>query len=165
MISIVKGPVERFIRKSCLSAAVCNLALNPALAWLGDREMTEHPLCPSILIDTGMTCLAMSLLIALFVSADVGRALRSGAIGTAEPPPRHPGWLSRLPARPWRLGVALGGILALVILPCLAIVFGALGISSLSFASFALFKAVWTPVAAWIVARWAILRRLSIAAA
>lgn len=157
---IVEHSVERFIRKSCLSAAVCNLVLNPALAWLVNQEMTELPLYAAILTDTGVTCFAMSLLISLFVSAEVGRALRSGAIEPASSP-CCPGWLSRLPSRPWRLGIALGGIVAAAVLPCLAIFFGVLGISSLPFSSFALYKAVWTPTAAWFVTRWVILRRLS----
>ena len=153
--------LKRFIRKSGLIAGAFNLVLNPAFAWLGNRDMADVPLYAAMLIDTAITCLAMSLLISHFVSADVDRAVRTGTIRPAAFCPHCPRWLSRLPARPWRFGLVLGGIVALTALPGLMLAFGILGVSSLSFASFALFKAIYTPPVAYVVTHWVILRQLS----
>lgn len=159
----MQQPVERFIRKNAGIAAACNLVLNPLLAWLVNPRRAEVPLYTGILPDTGTTCVVMALLISLFVAADTARAQTAGSIEpvAALPCPRL---LRRLPARPWRLGLCLGGLAALLVVPCLTGLFHLLGVSGLSLAAFATFKAVYTPLLAYVLARWVILRTLADAA-
>lgn len=152
--------VERFIRKNGLIAGACNLVVNPLLAWLGNRNMADVPLFPAVVLDTGLTCVVMALLISLFVAADTRRAARAGSIEPASGPP-CPKWLSRLPARPRLFGLALGGIVAVAAMPCLMIAHALLDVSSMSFVSFALLKAVYTPLLAYVIVRWVIVRQLS----
>ena len=153
--------VERFSRKSGMIAAICNLVLNPAFAWLGNREMNDVPLFPAIVLDTGITCVVMALLISLFVSADTKRAVASGSIRAAGNAFRCAGSLRHLPVRPWLLGITIGCIAALLAMPCLTLAFHLLGMPSLSFCHFALLKAVYTPPVAYVAARCVILRQLS----
>ena len=159
----MEQPVERFIRKNAGVAAACNFVLNPAFAWLVNPHRADVPLHAGILPDTGITCVIMALLISLFVTADTTRALTAGSIDPLAAPP-CPRLLRRFPARPWRLGLCLGGLAALLAVPCLLGLFGLLGVSGLSFAAFATFKAVYTPPLAYVLTRWVILRTLAGAA-
>ena len=159
--------VESFIRKTGITAAIFNIVLNPFFAWLVNREMADVPLTGdgSAVIDTAITCFIMSLLVTLFISADTRRALRSGAIEAARRPLPGEGLLRRLPGRPWKLGILLGLAVAVAVTPCLTGLFSALGVTSFSFSAFALLKAVYTPLVAYAVARWAVLRQLATVAA
>ncbi len=159
--------MESFIRKNGLTAAIFNIVLNPFFAWLVNREMADVPLTGdgSALIDTAITCFILSLLVTLFISADTRRALKSGAIESATPPLPGGRLLHSLPGRPWKLGILLGLTVAVVVTPCLTGLFSVLGVTSFSFPAFALLKAVYTPLLAYAVARWVILRQISAAAA
>ena len=64
-------------------------------------------------------------------------------------------WLRRFPLRKF-IGFVAG---------CLTGLFSVLGVTSFSFPAFALLKAVYTPLLAYAVARWVILRQISAAAA
>ncbi|MGO9118750.1 MAG: hypothetical protein ACLQPD_14225 [Desulfomonilaceae bacterium] len=70
------------------------------------------------------------------------------------------------------IGAAVGNILLnpafvwlgngeLVFTPLTFILFSLLGAARLPFVGFALFKAVWTPLVAIVVVRWAVLRQLA----
>ena len=152
--------MEHFIHKNGLIAGACNLVVNPLLAWLGNRAMDDLPLCPAVLLDTGITCVIMALLISLFVAADTRRAVRSGIIEPASRP-SCPKWLLRLPGRPWLFGLLLGGIIAVPVMLCLSLTCRIPGIPSMSFVLFVLLKAVYTPPLAYLITRWVILRQLS----
>ncbi len=158
-------PVESFIRKTGVTAGIFNLVLNPFFAWLGNMEMADVPLAGAAAVDTAITCMAMSLLVTLFISADTRRALKIGSLETAQSLPRPGRLLCRLPGRPWQLGLLLGLVAAAVVTPCLVGFFSALGVVSFPFSAFALLKAVYTPLVAYAVARWAILRQLASAVA
>ena len=157
----MKQSVERFSRKNGMIAGICNLVLNPAFAWLGNREMHDVPMFPAIILDTGITCVIMTLLISLFVSADTKRAVESETIKATEYVSRRTRALTHLPARPWHFGITLGCIIAFLAIPCLMLAAHFLDMTSLSFFHFALLKAVYTPPVAYIVTHCVILRQLS----
>lgn len=156
-------PVENFIRKTGVTAGVFNLVLNPLFSWIGNLEMADVPLS-GVAVDTSITCLVMTLLVTMFTCADTRRALKAGNLETAGLPPRSGGLLRRLPVRSWKLGLLLGLAAAVVVTPFLTGLFSTLGVASFSFFAFALLKAVYTPLMAYAVARWTILRQLAAAA-
>ena len=153
-------PVEGFIRKTGVTAGIFNFVLNPLVAWLGNMAMADVPLT-GVAVDTAITCILMSLLVALFISAETRRALAAGTLELGGHPLRAGRLLRRLPDRPWKLGLLLGLLAAAVVTPCLVGLFSVFGATSLSFFAFALLKAVYTPLLAYAVARWVILRQLA----
>ena len=154
-------PVESFIRKTGVTAGIFNFVINPFFTWVSNREMADVPMAGAVAVDTAITCMVMSLLVTLFISADTRRALKAGALETAGPTPQAGGLLRRLPGRPWPLGLFFGLAAAIVVTPCLVVFFSALGVTSFSFLAFALLKAVYTPFVAYAIARWVILRQLA----
>ena len=156
-------PVENFIRRAGLMAGSCNIVLNSLFSWLGNLSMTDVQQ-GSAAVDTVITSIIMSLLMALFISADTRRAIGAGTLETTVWSPRAGRLLRRLPARPGLLGLVLGLAAAVVVTPCLAGLFSAFGVTSFSFIAFAALKAVYTPIVAYAVARWVILRQLAAAA-
>ena len=157
-------PVESFIRKTGVTAGIFNFVLNPFFGWLSNRDMADVPLAGGAAVDTAITCFIMSLLVTLFISADTRRVLKAGTLETTGASPRAGGLLRRLPARPWKLGLLLGLAAAIVVTPCLIGLFSVFGVASFSFFAFSLLKAVYTPIVAYAVARWVILRQLAAAA-
>ena len=140
--------VESFIRKNGVTAGIFNLVLNPFFAWLSNREMADVPLAGAVVVDTVITCFIMSLLVTLFISADTRRAVKAGVLETAGQGLQAGSLLRRLPGRPWKLGLLLGLAVAVVVTPCLV-------------GFFAVLKAVYTPIVAYAVARWVILRQVA----
>ncbi len=154
--------VNVYIRTQGISAAIINAVLNPVLAWLGNRKMEFTPLTGghSIVIDTAVTTVILSLLVALIVTSGVHRDLRAERV-TADNEFFQKGFvLSLLPNRAWRLGLVLGFGIAFVLIALILVFFQLTGISGLSFAGFALFKAVYTGLLGFVVTRWVILRQL-----
>ncbi len=98
---------------------------------------------------------------ALFTVAGVRRDLQAGRLSATEGYPRAGRLLSHLPKQVWALGLLVGLGVALVFTPFTFGLFSALGFSGLSFAGFALFKAVYTPLVGFVVTRWVILRQLA----
>ena len=149
-----------YIRTQGIVCAVINAVLNPALAWLGNRHMRFVP-ANNVVVDTGVTTVVLSLLVALCVTPGVRAAMRSGSlvcdarVGAAE------SWLLWLPARAWGLGLVLGIANACVVIPLMLVTFHMLAIAGLSFAAFALFKAVYTASLGYLATRWVIMRRLA----
>ena len=158
----VTQTLDNFILKTCVTAGIFNLVLNPFFAWLSNMDRVDVPR-GSMAVDTVITCILMCLLVTLFTSADTRRALKAGSLARDGQPPRACGLLCRLPSRPWKLGILLGLAFAAVVTPCMLGLIAVSGISSLSFFAFALLKAVYTPLVAYAVARWTILRHLAAA--
>jgi hypothetical protein len=156
-------PVESYIRTQGINCAVINIVLNPVIAWLGNRQMEFMPLTGdnSIVADTGVTCIVLSLLVALFTAAGVHREFHAGNLEITAGSPRAGRVLSHLPRRAWALGLLLGIGVACVLTPLTFWLFHALGFSGLAFGWFALFKAIYTPVMGYIITRWVILRQLA----
>ena len=151
--------VESFIRKSGLIAGGCNIVLNSLFSWLGNMAMTEVPQ-GSAAVDTVITSMVMSLLMALFISVDTRRALTSGTIALSVPDHSAGRLLRRLPARPWKLGLLLGLAVAVVLTSCMMGLFSLFGVTALSFFAFLSIKVVYSMLLGYAVARWVILRQL-----
>jgi hypothetical protein len=155
-------PIQSYIRLQGATCAVINAVLNPAIAWLGNRRMVFVPLSGdnSILVDTAVTCIVMSLLVSLFVTPATERELRAGKIEVADSVIREARVLAHFPSRAWSLGLAAGIVAAVVITPLMFAALRALGLSGLAFVEFALLKVVYTAVLGYAVTRWVILRQV-----
>ena len=155
-------PVDSYIRTQGMTCAVINAVLNPVVAWLGNRQMDFMPLWGrnSIVVDTAVTSIVLSLLVALFVTAGVYRDLKAGRVGGTNGFSWKGRLLSRLPSQAWALGLMFGFSIAIVLTPLTLGLFHLIGITGLSFAAFALFKTVYTGLLAFVVTRWVILRQL-----
>jgi hypothetical protein len=159
---LIVTQINAYIRTQGINCAVSNLVLNPVIAWLGNRQMEFVPLRGdnSIVADTAVTCIVLSLLVALFMAAGVRRELLAGSLEITAGSPRGGRVLSLLPRQAWALGLLLGVGVACVLTPLTFWLFHAFGFSGLAFGWFALFKAIYTPVMGYIIARWVILRQL-----
>lgn len=155
-------PVDSYIRTQGITCAVINTVLNPVVAWLGNRQMDFVPLWGgnSIVVDTAVTSVVLSLLVTLFITSGVRQALHAGRVTASDGFPQAGRLLSHLPSRAWPLGLLLGLGIACILTPFTFGLFHALGFSGLPFAGFALFKAIYTGPLGFVVTRWAILRQL-----
>ena len=152
-------PVESFIRKAGLIAGSCNIVLNSFFSWLGNMSMADVSQ-GSAAVDTVITSMVMSLLMALFISVDTRRALTSGTIALSGPDHSAGRLLRRLPARPWKFGLLLGLAVAVVLTSCMMGLFSLFGVTALSFFAFLSIKVVYSMLLGYAVARWVILRQL-----
>ncbi len=152
-------PTGVYVRSQGTVAAIINAVVNPVLAWLGNPEMEFVPLSEGI-IDTAVTSVVLSLLVALFITFGVHRDLEAGRIMITKGFSHEGRLLSRLPSKAWILGLMLGLVIVVVLIPLTFVLFFFMGISGLSFGAFALFKAGYTAILAFIVTRWVILRQL-----
>lgn len=155
-------PVNSYIRTQGVTCAAINVVLNPVVAWLSNRQMDFMPLwgANGIVVDTAVTSIVLSLLVALFIASGVRRDLHAGHVAATEGFPRVGPLLSRLPSQAWALGLFLGLGMAFVLTPLTFGLFHVLGFSGLPFIGFALFKALYTGPLGFIVTRWVILRQL-----
>jgi hypothetical protein len=155
-------PVGSYIRTQGMTCAVINVVLNPVVAWLGNRQMDFMPLWGgnSIVVDTAVTSVVLSLLVALFITSGLRRDLHAGQVSATDGFPRAGRLLSHLPSQAWSLGLLLGLGIACVFTTITFGLFYALGFSGLPFAAFALFKAMYTGPLGFVVTRWVILRQL-----
>jgi hypothetical protein len=154
--------VSEYARTQGLNAALINAVLNPVLAWVSNRDMEFMTLSGSrsIVVDTAITSVVVSLLVALFVTWGVRRELKAGQLTATEEFYRKGRLLSCLPSQAWALGLMLGFGIAFVLILLMLALFRSIGISGFSFATFALFKAAYTGLLAFVVARWVIFRQL-----
>jgi hypothetical protein len=155
--------VPSYIRSQGVACAVINAVLNPAIAWLGNRQMAFVPLTGenSIVVDTAVTSTVLSLLVSLFVTPAARRDLRAGQISWSDAVPWEGRVLSRLPVQAWSLGLLIGIVAAVILTPLIFGVFRMAGFSGLPFAAFALLKAAYTPALGYLVTRWVILRQVT----
>jgi len=151
-----------FIRTQGMTCALINIVLNPLVGWLVNRQMGFMPRWGgnSIVFDTAVTAIVLSLLVTLFTAAGVRQALLAGRLKTADGFPRTGCLLSRLPKQAWSLGLLLGIGIACVLAPLTFGLLHALGFSGLPFAGFALFKAMYTGPLGFLVTRWVVLRQV-----
>jgi hypothetical protein len=152
-------PLQAYILTQGVICAIINMVVNPSLAWLTNRTMEFVPLREGIVVDTTITSLVLPLLVTLFTAAGVRRDLKTGRVKAPEGLPRAGNLLPHLPGNVWALGLTLGFGAVLVILPLTLGLFHLLGLPGLSFAGFALFKAIYTGMLAFLVTRWVILRQ------
>ncbi len=154
--------VKSYIRTQGVACAVINAVLNPVIAWLGNRQMAFVPLLGdnSILVDTAVTSIVLSLLVSLFVTPAVRRELRAGQLAESDAVPWERRVLLHLPVQAWSVGLLIGIIAAVILTPLILGMFRIVGSSGLPFAGFVLLKAVYTPALGYLVTRWVILRQV-----
>lgn len=138
------------------------MIVNPAMSWLGNRDMQVTPLT-GVAMDMTITCLVMSTLIALFITLGLKRALKSGNI-KANYAASSAGVLSRLPRSWWVLGLTLGLGFAIVLVPLSLGLLTLFGLSELPFWGLVILKILYPGTVAFVVTKWVILRQLQAAA-
>ncbi len=111
------------------------MAINPFLAWLGNREMEGMAVFwdRSIVIDTAITSIIASLLVTLFTSSGVQRDLKAGRVAVPEDSARTKSILFRLPHSAWTLGLILGVGIAIVLVALTLAVFHLFSITEIPF--------------------------------
>jgi hypothetical protein len=152
--------IGSYIRKKALAAGLINMILNPLLVFLLNREINKVAL-PGILIDTIITSIVMTWLVAVFSAADVNRQLRAGNFKDENLPQPGP-ILSRLPKRGALLGIILSVCTVLIMGSLTVFLFSLLRIAELSVSELALFKILYTGPDAYVVSRLSIIRQLKI---
>lgn len=155
-------PLSTYIRTQGVACAVINAVLNPAIAWLGNRQMAFVPLVGdnSIVVDTVVTSIVLSLLVSLFVTPAVRRELHAGQLTVTDAVSGEGGVLSHLPVQAWAFGLLMGIVAAVIFTPLMFGVFRLFGSPGLSFGGFALLKALYTPALGFLATRWVILRQV-----
>lgn len=151
-----------YIQTQATSSAIINMIVNPAMSWLGNRDMQVTPLT-GVAMDMTITCLVMSTLIALFITLGLKRALKSGNI-KANYAASSAGVLSRLPRSWWVLGLTLGLGFAIVLVPLSLGLLTLFGLSELPFWGLVILKILYPGTVAFVVTKWVILRQLQAAA-
>lgn len=151
-----------YIQTQATSSAIINMIVNPAMSWLGNRDMQVTPLT-GVAMDMTITCLVMSTLIALFITFGLKRALKSGNI-KANYAASSAGVLSRLPRSWWVLGLTLGLGFAIVLVPLSLGLLTLFGLSELPFWGLVILKILYPGTVAFVVTKWVILRQLQAAA-
>jgi len=155
---VIPGSIDSYIHKQALAAALINMAVNPLLAFLINRNVDTVALS-GILVDTIITSIVMTWLVTVFSAADINRQLRAGRFKDENLP--QPGLiLSRLPRRGVLLGTVLFIFTVLIMVTLTVSMFSLFGITELSVDRLALFKAVYTGPIAYFVAVLAIIRQL-----
>jgi hypothetical protein len=154
--------VRSYIRAQGVACAVINAMLNPAITWLGNRRMAFVPLSGdnSIIVDTAVTSIVLSLLVSLFVTPAARREFRAGRLTGTDTVFGESGVLANLPSKAWSFGLLMGVVAAAVITPLMFATFRVLGSAGLSFAGFAILKAVYTAALGFAVTRWVIVRQM-----
>ena len=151
-----------YIQTQATISAIINMIVNPAVSWLGNRDMQVTPLT-GVAMDMAITCLVMSTLIALFVTLGLKRALKSGNI-KANDAASTSGVLARLPRSWWVVGLTLGLGCAIVLVPFSLGLFTLFGLSELPFWGLVILKILYPGTVAFAVTKWVILRQLQAAA-
>ena len=154
--------VRSYIRAQGAVCAVINAVLNPALAWLGNRRMAFVPLSGgnSIVVDTAVTSIVLSLLVSLFVTPTARREFGAGRLTGNDTAFRKSGVLAHCSSGAWSFGLLMGVVAAAVITPLLFATFYVLGSAGLSFGRFIILKALYTAALGFAVTRWVILRQM-----
>ena len=154
--------VRSYIRAQGVASAVINAVLNPAIAWLANRRMAFVPLSGgnSIIVDTVVTCIVLSLLVSLFVTPAVHREFRAARLNESDTGFGESGVLAHLPSQAWSFGLLIGVVAAAIIAPLMFLTFRVLGSAGLSFAGFIILKAVYTAALGFVVARWVVVRQM-----
>jgi len=155
-------PLRSYIHAQGVNCAVINAVLNPAIAWLGNRRMEFVPLSGdnSIIVDTAVTSIVLSLLVSLFVTPAAHREFRAGRLTGSDTVFWESSLLAYLPSKAWSFGLLIGVVAAAVITPLMFATFRVLGSAGLSFAGFIILKAVYTAALGFAVTRWVILRQM-----
>lgn len=154
-------PIKTYIRTQGMVTALANMVINPALAWLLNRQAGVVPLS-DIVVDTAVTGFVMTLVVTWFAVTGAHRELARGGLTVGDVVPGKGSWLERLPGRVGALALTLGVGAAAIITPLVGGLLLALGFAGLPLGWFMLLKAVYTGPASYMTARWAIVRQVEV---
>jgi hypothetical protein len=149
--------IDSYIHKQALAAALINMVVNPLLAFFINRNVDTVALS-GIVVDTIITSIVMTWLVAVFSAADINRQLRAGRFKDENLPQPGP-ILSRLPRRGVLLGTVLFICAVLVMVTLTVSMFFLFDITELPVNRMALFKGIYTGLIAYAVASLAIIRQ------
>lgn len=149
--------VNSYIRTQASVTAVINMIVNPLVSWLSNPARATTAI-PSVAIDTIITCLIMSTVIALFISAGTRKALRAGKLDAYH----QARWeaLAHLPQSGLLFGLLVGIGAALVLVPLVLGFFKLFVVGELPFWGLVAFKVIYTGTLAYLVTQWVIQRQL-----
>jgi len=150
--------IDSYIYKQALAAALINMVVNPLLAFLINRNVDTVTLS-GIVVDTIITSIVMTWLVAVFSAADINRQLQAGLFKDENLPQPGP-ILSRLPRQGALLGMVLFICAVLIMVTLTVSMFLLFGITELSVNRLALFKLIYTGPVAYLVATLTITRQL-----
>ena len=137
-----------YARTQATAAAVINMVVNPLLSWLGNLDRAVTPVA-SLSVSVAITCLVMATLIAFFLASGTRKALSTGKVRPG--PSAGSAVLGHLPRSWFALGVSLGLLSALVLVPLTSALFMLLGLEELPFWAVLVFQVVYTPVLAYLL--------------
>lgn len=155
---------KAYIRAQATGSALVNMIVNPGIAWALHRDLRAVPLA-DFAVDTAVTCVVLSTLVALFTTLGLRRAIQSGSLRVGDGDKRRARLLARLPGSWWALGLSLGAAFAAVLVPLGVVSLRLLGVSELPVPWLAALKALYPGAVAFAVTRWVIARQLHSAAA
>jgi len=150
--------INSYILIQGIICALINIIVNPGMSWLFNRKM-EFTSLAGIAIDMTITCLIMATAITFFTTSGVREALKTGNIKSGDSYFAEKS-LSRLPRQWLALGILLGFIFAILLVPLTIVIFTAAGLAGLSFLWLVIFKAIYTGLMAFTVTALVILRQL-----
>lgn len=150
------------MRAQQVGAVVGNLICNPLLGWLVNRGMAPVTLLGpnGVVVDTAITSVAASLLVALFTAWGIRRERKAGRVAGLDAMSVPP-FLRRLPRAPWKLGLVLGSGIAGGLVLLVVATFRVLSIDQIPAWSFLVFKAAYSALLAYEVARLVAIRQLA----
>lgn len=154
---------QTYTRAQATGSALVNAIVNPLIAWALHRDLRAVSLA-DFAVDTAVTCVVLSTLVALFTTLGLRRAIRSGSLpvrGDA----RRTGLLARLPGSWWTLGPSFGAAFAVVLVPLGVVSLLLMGASELPVPWLAALKALYTGAMAFAITREVIARQLQAAEA
>ncbi|MCE1246808.1 MAG: hypothetical protein LWY06_09200 [Firmicutes bacterium] len=155
--------IESYIRVQSMTAAIINAIVNPALAWLMNQKIAPVSLWQgsSIAMDTIITSIILSLLVAHFSASGTGSALKSGQMEIKPDMAEQNRFIRYLPKKPWQTGLLFSFCNMLILLPLLTAIFNIAGIITIPFSVFAIYKSIFTATLAYITASCTIKKELA----
>lgn len=150
--------IVAYVRRQALGAGAVNVVVNPALEWVLNRTRGFQPIfgANGVAANLAVTSIILSVLVTLFASRAVRRALAAGQIMGRS----APRWLALLPRRPGWLGALTGCVAATIVVVALWLLDRS-GVTGLTFAGLLAVKAGYCGVLAYVVARLAMCRVLA----
>ena len=154
--------ITAFIRKEARANIRNNIILNSLFTYLGNRGMSPTVLeGGGVATDTVSTCIFMSLIMTLFTSMAVKKALASGELLAHDLALPENSPLRMLPIKPWLLGLCMGPMMAVAFMPWVVGFCHLIGLHTLSFWQVLAVKAFYTFCITIIVIKWVVLRLLN----